>query len=456
MKIASVDVPRTALALLCADILVISVIPSVIFKLVPVLSDSTVGVLPYSASTILPFIFYGLAILMTNFTMGLYQRRYMYGRAVVQSAAAGSIVCLAIWLSLDGLIFGIQTTFGVFALVHFFMFAVIAILRPIVCLYFAKYASKKRLVLVGSQAMSEVVQALVNRASPPEFEVVGHYDLDSTSSREILNGVIQDIQNEKNIDEIVMEMNPPQISAMKVSSSRPKYRDLVPLTSQLALIEKAARWTDIETKDYVAGPELSGKSHPLFWTKRIIETALAFTGLVILLPVLLLTALAIKLEDGGPIFYRQERVGKMGRVFSLIKFRSMIQNAEADGKAQWAKKGDSRVTRVGEFIRKSRIDEVPQLINLVRGDMSLVGPRPERPEIVATLKDNIPNYDDRHIIRPGITGWAQINYPYGASIEDAVWKTKFDIYYIRNWTIWLDVAIIFQTIRVVLLAEGSR
>jgi lipopolysaccharide/colanic/teichoic acid biosynthesis glycosyltransferase len=166
--------------------------------------------------------------------------------------------------------------------------------------------------------------------------------------------------------------------------------------------------------------------------------------------------IAIKLEDGGSLFYRQTRVGKHGKHFSVLKFRSMVENAEKAGSPQWATIGDSRVTRVGSFLRKSRIDELPQLLNVIKGDMALVGPRPERPEFVEYLSTEVANFDLRHAVRPGLTGWAQISYPYGASLEDARWKTRYDLYYICNWTIWFDIAIIMQTVRVVLLAEGSR
>jgi exopolysaccharide biosynthesis polyprenyl glycosylphosphotransferase len=357
---------------------------------------------------------------------------------------------------LDNLVLEEQTSFGLLAFKHFIMFAILAVIRPVVCFYYTNFATKKRLALIGSQAMFDVVQLLVNRASPPEFEVVQHYPVDCSGCREDLNDVIKDVCRRTDADEIVVELNSDKVAAMEIFDTKQNFRGPVRLISQIALIEQSARWTDIEMADYIVKPESPGKSHKLFWLKRAIETSLALVGLLFVLPVLILTSLAIKLEDGGSLFYTQERVGKNGRIFSVIKFRSMIENAETDGKAQWAKKDDNRVTRVGGFIRKSRIDELPQLINIIRGDMSLVGPRPERPEIVEMLKLNIPNYDGRHIVLPGLTGWAQINYPYGASIEDAVWKTKFDMYYIRNWTIWLDIAIIFQTIRVVLLAEGSR
>lgn len=177
--------------------------------------------------------------------------------------------------------------------------------------------------------------------------------------------------------------------------------------------------------------------------------------LVLTLPVLLLTAIAIRLESPGPVFYRQERVGQHGRVFRLFKFRSMSVDAEKGG-PRWAAPRDPRVTRVGRLIRLARIDEIPQALNVLRGDMALIGPRPERPNFVEHLAAVIPHYASRNAVRPGITGWAQINYPYGASVEDARNKLAYDLYYLRHRSVALDVAIVFGTIRVILLQEGAR
>ena len=192
------------------------------------------------------------------------------------------------------------------------------------------------------------------------------------------------------------------------------------------------------------------------WVKRVFDVTVSTLLLFVCAPVMALTALAIKIEDNGPVFYRQERVGQGGRVFSLLKFRSMRVNAENDGQPRWAKQNDSRVTRVGAFIRKVRIDELPQALNVLRGDMSFVGPRPERPFFVAQLTRDIPYYSYRHAIKPGITGWAQVRYPYGASVEDAVEKLKYDLYYVKNNTLFLDLIVLFQTIQVVIFQDGAR
>jgi sugar transferase (PEP-CTERM system associated) len=193
-------------------------------------------------------------------------------------------------------------------------------------------------------------------------------------------------------------------------------------------------------------------------TSRAFDVVASVLVLLVALPAILLTALAIRLEDGwrAPVLYRQERVGLGGRTFQVLKFRSMHVDAERDGRAQWAQTGDSRVTRVGAVIRKLRFDELPQVINVLRGDMGMVGPRPERPEFVAQLARSIPYYELRNCVRPGITGWAQLCFPYGSSHQDAVEKLRYDLYYLKHNSLLFDAAILLQTAEVVFLGKGAR
>lgn len=184
-----------------------------------------------------------------------------------------------------------------------------------------------------------------------------------------------------------------------------------------------------------------------------------FASLILLaatLPLMIITAACIFIEDGRPIFYRQERVGRDGRTFMVLKFRSMRNDAEKAGKPQWAAENDPRTTRVGRIIRKLRIDELPQILNVLKGEMSFVGPRPERPFFVKQLSDEIPFYNVRHSIKPGITGWAQVRYQYGASVEDAVQKLQYDLYYVKNNSLFLDIIILIDTVQVVLFGKGGR
>jgi sugar transferase (PEP-CTERM system associated) len=190
--------------------------------------------------------------------------------------------------------------------------------------------------------------------------------------------------------------------------------------------------------------------------KRLFDVCMATLLLMVAAPVMLLAAIAILVESGRPIIFRQERVGLAGRTFLLLKFRSMRADAEKDGVPQWASARDPRVTSVGKILRRSRIDELPQLFNVLRGEMSFVGPRPERPFFVSQLSDRIPFYGARHSVKPGVTGWAQVRYPYGASIEDAIRKLELDLYYVKNHSLLLDLLILIKTVKVVLLGEGVR
>lgn len=190
--------------------------------------------------------------------------------------------------------------------------------------------------------------------------------------------------------------------------------------------------------------------------KRGVDLLCAAVGIILTAPFLPLAALAIKLDSPGPVFYRQERVGEKETTFFLYKLRTMRADAENGTGAVWAQKNDARVTRLGAFFRKCRIDELPQFYNILCGEMSMVGPRPERPEFVSKLKEKIPYYSERHFVKPGVTGWAQVRYPYGASVEDAVEKLRFDLYYIKNLSLTFDFMIILETIQVVLFRRGAR
>ena len=231
----------------------------------------------------------------------------------------------------------------------------------------------------------------------------------------------------------------------------------IEVLDEAAFWERHLRRVDIEhlTPDWFAAVDARPRSRvrDVVYRAGDIATSLAF--LVFTLPLVLIVTLAIRLDSPGPVLYRQERVGKDGKPFVLLKFRSMNCNAEARGPA-WAQQRDPRVTRVGGIMRRTRIDELPQLLNVLRGEMSFIGPRPERPHFVEQLADLIPFYRDRARVKPGLTGWAQVNFPYGASVEDARTKLSYDLYYVKNQSIMLDLMILFATVRVILFQEGAR
>ena len=190
-------------------------------------------------------------------------------------------------------------------------------------------------------------------------------------------------------------------------------------------------------------------------SKRLLDLALFVFALPVFIMIFPLLALAIRLDSKGPIFYKQIRCGRGGRPFNIFKFRTMRTDAEKDGQARWARKNDSRITYVGKFLRKTRLDELPQILNVLRGDMSFVGPRPERPEFIENLKDEIPFFSTRMLVKPGLTGWAQIHYDYGNTVDDARMKLQYDFYYVRYWSWWMDIYILFRTIAVVFKMKGT-
>jgi sugar transferase (PEP-CTERM system associated) len=198
------------------------------------------------------------------------------------------------------------------------------------------------------------------------------------------------------------------------------------------------------------------KSRPVAIMKRVVDIVCALLMLLVLSPVMLMVAALVRLTSPGAVIYHQRRVGRHGQIFYVHKFRSMRSDAEAKTGAVWAKANDSRVTPVGRFFRRTRLDELPQLWNIVKGEMSLVGPRPERPEFVAELTEKIPFYGFRHTVRPGLTGWAQVRYTYGASVEDALEKLQYDLFYIKHLSISFDLFILFSTLKTVVLRRGAQ
>ena len=207
--------------------------------------------------------------------------------------------------------------------------------------------------------------------------------------------------------------------------------------------------------DALRAAPLSRYHRPLARAKRAFDVTFAATLLLFTAPVLIVAAIAVRLSGPGPIFYRQTRVGHDGRLFTLLKFRSMRVDAEANG-AVWARTADDRITPAGRFLRRSRIDEIPQAFNVLAGSMSFVGPRPERPEFTGLLAEKVPHYEERHLVKPGLTGWAQVNYPYGASVEDAAAKLEYDLYYVQHFSLVLDLCIVVKTLKVALGGEGAR
>ena len=322
---------------------------------------------------------------------------------------------------------------------------------------------KRRILVYGAGQNAGRIQQLRRRSDQRGFKVIGFVPSASEDpiipSDRLLDANIRlsELAARHEIDEIVVAMDDRrrQFPLKELLDCRLAGIEISELATFLER-ETGKVYLDILIPSWMIFGDGFRRDVIRIYSERFFDVLASFLLLALSFPVMLLTVLAIKLEEGirAPIFYGQPRVGYAGKVFRVLKFRSMRVDAEKDGRARWAQANDDRVTRVGKFIRKVRIDELPQLFNVLGGQMSFVGPRPERPEFVKQLAETIPYYDERHAVKPGITGWAQLCYPYGASEQDAVEKLQYDLYYVKNHGLIFDFLILLQTVEVILLGKG--
>lgn len=349
----------------------------------------------------------------------------------------------------------------------------IAVTRALFIDFFEVVGFKWRLLVLGDGAFSNKIEAWVDEHCARFAEVVRYNDAyraqigtqGSQMPRSVAalavsygfsNADLLRFASDHRIDEIVVES--------REDSGEQIWELLECRTNGIRLTEFSAFWeretgrVDLSTIDPAWLVFSDGFRNGRLGTaiKRSLDIVFSLFGLLITSPFLPLVALLIKLDSRGPVFYQQERIGKDGKPFQIVKFRSMCADAEHDQKPRWAVVGDTRVTRLGTILRQTRIDEIPQLWNVLKGEMSLVGPRPERPTFVSAFEEEIPFYEVRHCVRPGITGWAQINYQYGASVEDAVNKLEYDLFYVKNISMFLDLSILLQTFRIIIWRQGAR
>ncbi len=323
---------------------------------------------------------------------------------------------------------------------------------------------KRRVLVYGAGRRAGSIARLRRRSDRRGFIVVGYVDAEGDDSSAVetkdmlVGGDLLQLCRTHQVDEIVVAMDDRRrrFPMDELLECRLEGLEIVELISFLERETGKVR-LDVLNPSWMIFSEgfRQGRIHSTL--ERAFDVVASVGLLLVALPLMLLAALAIKLEDGlrADVFYRQIRVGQYGRPFKLLKFRSMRADAERDG-AQWAQKNDSRVTRVGSFIRLTRIDELPQILNVLRGEMSFVGPRPERPEFVEQLNERIPYYRERHSIKPGITGWAQLCYPYGSSEQDATEKLQYDLFYVKNHSLLFYLAILVQTVEVIVWGKGAR
>jgi len=420
-------------------------------------------------SPVVTSILFGIVMPVTMMAMGLYQSRFRGGilgvflRSVIGFMCGAAVLALMYYL-IPSLYLGR----GVFAIALILAFFMVGTIRPMFFYYVDRDILKIRVLVLGAgEKAASIPRRLRRRVDRRGFRVVGYLKLATDESVavdpslvvELGDRSLLDYCNEFGIDEIVVAADERRntMPLEELLECKLYGIDVIDLLGFFER-EQGKLPLDILRPDWLIYSDGFDGGAFKDISKRIFDVVASLLILLITWPFMLLTILAIKIEDGinSPIFYGQTRVGHLGIPFQVLKFRSMSVNAERDGVAQWATKNDSRVTATGSVIRKTRIDELPQILNVLRGDMSFVGPRPERPQFVDELAIDIPYYQERHAVKPGITGWAQVCYPYGASLQDSVQKQEYDLYYIKNHTIFLDMLILCQTAEVVLFGKGAR
>jgi sugar transferase (PEP-CTERM system associated) len=412
---------------------------------------------------------YALVMLLTTFAMGVHSAALSEGfgvmlvRSVVSYCLLGLVVMVALTYTFPLLSMARGTLFASVS----FSLALVMLLRWIFYSLVDMTLLKRRILVLGAGVRAAKIIERIAQRQLQGSTIVGFVPSDSEPaliSADLLLDPISGIQHlvaKHKVDEILIaiderrrdrgsffpleELLDCKLSGTLITEAVDFYEREF---SRIELSEINTSWMILSNQFRYS--RLRDKS------KRMFDIVVSLIFLGITWPFMLLTALTIYLESGTPILYSQQRVGYKGRAFSIYKFRSMRQDAEKDGKAVWAKQNDSRVTKVGAFIRNTRLDELPQIFNVLRGEMSFVGPRPERPEFVEDLSQQLPYYDARHRVKPGLMGWAQLKYSYGASVDDAANKLVYDLYYVKNHSLLLDLLIVVQSVEVILLGKGVR
>ncbi len=413
---------------------------------------------PMIAST---FLVLAGSMLTIGASLGFYQR--VHNRSLGQTSAR-AVLALLCMLPVIFLLstqvanprsFGLSLTTAI---------ALILTLRVYVTYITPSSLMRQRVLVFGTGPRAKMVGTALLK-SDPTIDLVGYYAGPNEQEAMVsawgllsMTNSLTDIVTEQQVDEIVVALTERRGGSMPL-------RELLDCKLQgVRVVDIATHFErtlgQIRLESLSAGWLIFGDGFGSGWirafVKRIFDIVCATFLIVLTLPIMLITVVFILIEDGFPILYLQERVGQNGRLFNVVKFRSMRTDAEKDGKPRWASASDDRVTRVGRFIRKVRIDELPQLFSVLGGSMSMVGPRPERPFFVDKLTQEIPYYAVRHSVKPGVTGWAQVRYQYGASVEDSAEKLQYDLYYVKNHSLLLDIVIMFETIGVVVMRKGAQ
>ena len=413
----------------------------------PVFKGDPLGADPLRAAVI-----YASSFVLLAYTVGLYDwdvlarsRMTLVLRGLLCAAVAAGVTVVAFYLVY-------YRPIGRWVVALAVALTVPLVLGPHIYVLGKLQHRRRRVLFVGSSSLTDRMVEAFERAARPLCQVVGHWTPDDAHPE---NGDdLVELARSRGVDEIVLPGSLSNVQAALLPALR-----CLPLgcrvRSEADFHEDMFRAVPVAevTPEWMLGRGWDASDHLTAAVKRLGDVALAFTLLILTAPLQLFLALLIKLTGGGPPFYRQTRVGQYGRPFSMLKLRTMRVDAEP-GEPQWARGDDPRQTRLGRVLRRTRFDELPQLLNILVGEMSFVGPRPERPEFVATLEKAIPYYAWRHAVRPGLTGWAQINYPYGSSVQDSVRKLEYDLYYIRNFSLGTDLFIVLRTVAAAM--KGAR
>ncbi|MFZ6645808.1 TIGR03013 family XrtA/PEP-CTERM system glycosyltransferase [Undibacterium sp. TJN25] len=422
--------------------------------------------LPQADKFLLSAIAFAGAIVFSMSALGMYQINYREGlrntflRLMPSFALGFGIITLVFYLVPD-LYFGR----GILGLVMIFAAVMILAARVLIFKFSEVGLLKSRILFLGSGALAlECRETAINNIAYHQYDIVGFVPLAGEERKVPEESLVPQTENlavmakRLNVGEIVVSVQNRRGGQFPLQELLDCKLIGVKVIDAATFIEREACQIRVESLQpgWLVFGDGFNQSFLRKFGKQAFDMLVSALIFAVTLPIMLITALLIFIEDQGPIFYKQERVGKNGRTYMVLKFRSMGSDAEKSGKPQWATSNDPRVTRIGKIIRKLRIDELPQIINVLKGEMSFVGPRPERPFFVDQLCKEVPFYNMRHSIKPGITGMAQVRYAYGASVEDSVQKLQYDLYYVKNNSLFLDALILIETVQVVLLGKGAR
>ena len=414
-------------------------------------------------SPLKPWLFAAFLTLL-NSTFGLYDWEWTKGLSSLLQRVAGSLFVSALILAAGAALLPSDFASGREYFISLALALLVSILLRLLFMEWGKTdLFKKRIIVLGTGSRAAKIEELVQSGQAPGLSVVGYMHTGAGHSFLPHDRLIEE-------DGSVFEVAARHHAAEIIVAVRERRGGGLPMADLLECKLRGLHVVDLpaffERQTGILPLESINASWMIFSegftngsgrdiVKRLFDLLVSGSFLVLFMPVMLLTALLIRLESHGPVFYTQERAGQFGEPFTIFKFRSMRTDAEKDG-VVWARKNDDRTTRVGRFIRRTRIDELPQVINVFLGHMSFVGPRPERPFFVNDLAAQIPYYHARHSVKPGITGWAQVRFSYGASVEDAMHKLQYDLYYVKNHSLFLDIMILLQTVQVVVTGKGVR